>query len=237
MNKRLRTLAIATLFMAASTPALAALVTLNGNGFDLTYDDATTGLFGAPSLSGDGRTIIFSPSLFVAESLDSQGTRTTNSTVHMTLRPDAGLSIGLLELTERGDYELIRSGEGNNPGPSVSATGQLRALNLSSGGAEITDNLTITSGPFTTVGSNVDWEGEASLDPSLFPQQFGPGALLRLTLENRLTARSFNLGDSAFIEKKTGLVGIDVNVIPLPGALALMLSALGVLLGLRTSRS
>ena len=41
-----------------SESASAAIVTLDGNGFIAKYDDAALGLYGTPTLSGDGKTIL-----------------------------------------------------------------------------------------------------------------------------------------------------------------------------------
>jgi len=93
-NRLLRTLRTATAALAiVCSAANADPVTLSGTHFNLTYDDATLGLFNAPTLNGD--TISFVFNAFAVESLNGQGFATTNSTLSgLVLDANDGFSFG-----------------------------------------------------------------------------------------------------------------------------------------------
>ena len=72
------------------------------------------------------------------------------------------------------------------------------------------------------------WSAGASIDLA-DTAGWGTDTKVTMTLENLLTAQTVTSGEVAFIEKKFEGVGIIVNPIPIPGAVWLFGSALGLL--------
>ncbi len=227
--KRIAHRAFASLLLATSYVAWAALVTIPGTDFDVVYDNTSLGLFGAPSLSGD--TIFFTPVTFAATSSNGAGTQLTNSTINLRLVAKPGFSFGQIQLLERGDYTL------NGAGSSVNAGGQLSAF-------DINDPINAFGSQFITVSGATPltindalfhpWRAGANLDVSSDP--FSQPRELNVTLENVLTATTQpNVSPSlAFIEKKFAGAPISLQVlaVPLPAALWLFGSGLLVLVPL-----
>lgn len=219
----------------------AALVTLTGTNFDLTYDTTKLGLFGAPTLVAD--TLFFTPNNFFAESLNGAGADTTNSTVTgLVLTAKNGYKFGAFELAEFGDYLI------SGAGSLVRVQGQLRAFNVASSLVTQTTNA-LTVNPLTPLTLNDgllhDWNANARIDSSTSPVPVPFGTVqnvilsnpeaVGLTIENRLTAYTDPAGSGlreAFIEKKFAGVQLTVtppSAVPLPAAAWLMLSGIGAL--------
>ena len=249
LNAKQRLLAVFAMSVwgAAVVPAQAALVSLTGTQFDLTYDTTKLGLFGAPTLVGN--TLSFTLNTFATESLNGAGAATNFSTVSgLVLTAKNGFQFGAFDLVEFGDYTL----SGNNS--FVRVQGQLRAFNTAQFlTTQTSANLAVN--PLTPLtindGGNHNWSASARIDastpaalPSLFnviqtnPQEVG------LTVENRLTAYTDPLDAGfrqAFIEKKFVGVGVQVTVVPaavpLPPSAALTLAGLAVIALLVRRRS
>jgi hypothetical protein len=215
--------------IAATANVSAALVALDGDGFTAVYDDSISSLFGNPTLSGDGKTILFSPTAFTA-SAGGVNTQFTTSSVNVDIIPDAGFRLNGVDLLENGDYRLVKRSIGGID-PSVSAFGELRLTNLQTAVDFVTNNF--TAGNLTAICPNAgcaatQWSASAEL---LSPEAW-EDVSVRVRLENTLVAESFAIGDSAFIEKKhaTQTIGItpffdDGNPVPVPGAVWLFGSA------------
>ncbi|QSB01939.1 hypothetical protein JWZ98_02975 [Methylomonas sp. EFPC1] len=234
-------LAFAGVISIFSGSASAALISLDGNGFTAIYDDTNLGLFGAPTLSGDGNSVLFSPLNFKAQATGTQGTVFTNSNVQFDIRPDANLSLSGVSLVENGDYRLVNRSGSITLAPSVDASGQLRLTNLWNGVDHIATNFSagpLTDSCATSSGCPLStWSASATLNT---PVAWG-NADVRVRIQNDLTAESFNVGDSALIEKKqssqslvfTPFVEGGSTAVPVPGAVWLFGSALAGLIGLR----
>lgn len=234
-HRRRACAAVLALLAGLLPGAQAALITLPGTQFDLSYDDTKLGLFGTPSLSGN--TIFFTFSGFVAESLNGQGLVTKNSTVNgLVLTAHDGFHFGGFNLTEFGDYKL------SGANSFVRVEGQLRAFDI----AAPTDTQTtsfLQAAPGTNLnlddGGLHDWAATAAMDGNT-PPAFGfttnvlagRPTQVGLAVENLLTAYT-EAQDSgpkqAFIEKKFAGTGVQVTVspVPLPLPSTLMLAALG----------
>lgn len=254
--KRLISLAIGAALMSAGT-AQAALITLDGNGFDVVYDDQLLGLFGAPTLSGSGLTIIFTPTNFKAESTGTQGTIFQNQSVTFDLIPDATKRVSKVKTTERGDYKIVDANPGSPTvqNPAVDVSGEIRLTNLWDGVSQEQSNL-VKAAPLNVVCPDItcaptQWAASASvtapiswsdgLDLDVSPPTGAP--TVRFFLQDFLTAQSFLSGDSAFIQKKlaSSTITIDVDIdpiapVPVPAALPLLASALGGLMTLGRRR-
>ena len=221
---------------ASLVAAHAALVTLSGTQFDLTYDTTKLGSSGVPSLVGNTPTLTLNT--FAAEALNGAGAVTKNSTVSgLMLNAKSGFQFGSFDLVEFGDYTL------NGNGNFVRVQGQMRAFNTGQAlTTQTSANLIVNPLTALTIndGNNQNWSASARIDaftsaalPSLFnvinsnPNEVG------LTLENRLTAYTDPSGSGfrqAFIEKK--FVGVGVQVTVLPAAVPLRPSAALTIAGL-----
>lgn len=217
--------------------AQAALVTVSGTDFDLTYDTTKLGLFGVPALAGNN--IFFTFSGFVAESLNGAGVVTQNSTISgLVLTARNGFQFGSFDLAEFGDYRL------NGSDSSVQLNGQLRAFNVASSiNTQTTANLALAPGTLLNLndGTLHNWAALARIDASTAPQSVPPvfGAPtnviqsnareIGITIENQLTAYTDAAGSGlrqAFIEKKFAGVQMTVSPVPLPPSAALLAAGL-----------
>jgi hypothetical protein len=230
---------IILLGLFVASPAFAAIQTIYGTDFDLVYDDAKLGLFGAPSLAGNN--IFFTPNNFKAESLNGAGIVTNNSTINgMQLVAKNGFKFGSIDLTEFGDY-LMRDAES-----FVSINGQLRAFDGANFAATNTSSSLIVSAltPLNIIdGNNHDWEASASITNATASKSgligwLSNANIVNITVENLLTAYT-EAGpgpEQAFIEKKAVGVGLLVtSAVPEPGVWS-SLSAGLFLLGMMASR-
>ncbi|CAD6877683.1 hypothetical protein [Methylomonas albis] len=234
-------LAAAGVISMLSGNASAALISLDGDGFTAIYDDTALGLFGTPTLSGDGKSVLFSPLNFKAQSTGNVGTVFANSNVQFDIKTDSGLSLSGVNLVENGDYRLINRSGSVGLAPAVDASGQLRLTNLWNGIDYIASGfsaglLTNTCSTSSNCPLSV-WSASATLST---PTVWG-NADVRVRIQNDLTAESFIAGDSALIEKKqstqslvfTPFIEGGTTAVPVPGAAWLFGSALVGLMGLR----
>ena len=217
--------------------AQAALVTVTGTDFDLTYDTTKLGLFGTPTLAGNS--IFFTFSGFVAESLNGAGVVSQNSTVSgLVLTAKNGFQFGAFDLAELGDYRL------NGSASSVQVNGQLRAFNVASSiNTQTTANLTLAPGTPLGLNDGVlhNWTALARIDATTaaqaVPAMFGAttnviqsrAREVGITIENQLTAYTDAQGSGlrqAFIEKKFAGVQMTVTPVPLPSSAALLAAGL-----------
>ncbi len=200
--------------------AQAAFVTITdptGNSdFTLYYDDSQSGPFGQPQLVNNK--IFFVTNDFATTSANGAGPISINDSVSFRIDVIAGrdFSIDGLFLTERGDYLI------DGPGASVSAQGQIRAFDAFDPSVDFTDFL--VTGPMDNDDGRLhNWIGTAALDGS---NGWTATSSAWVTLENLLIADTDFQGDYAFIEKKNGLVEIQVGTVPVPPAFVLFASAL-----------
>lgn len=226
MKKTMLAVAFGGLF--AVSGAQAASVTLSGSFFDVTYDDALTGLFGTPVLIGNTLTWAPSGSPGFSASSYGQGIKVTNSTFALTVTAKDNYLINGASLLEGGDYFFF----GDNSG--VSATGQLRGRSLDTAGAP-TSVSSIVAGAFTANASfdfsTTDWSATAlvTLDEASKSATF--------TIQNLLAAYNppGSFPTAAFIEKKSVDLAVAVTAVPEADTYAMMLAGLGML-GLMAKR-
>ncbi len=194
--------------LACASTAWCAFVTVGGSNFDLQYDDAQLGiqLFGTPTLSGN--TVFFTPSSFIAQSLNGAGMQTATADVSFQLVAHDRIVFGQMSLTERGDYLL------GGVGSTVSLSGSLSATGDSSGPVVSAPILVGASTPLTMNDGNLNlWRAGAALDISA---GLGDVGLLSVTIENTLSA-STQPGVSpsaAFIQKKFTGDWLQLRVLP-----------------------
>lgn len=189
--------------LASASLAQAAPITLYGNGFSLSYDDAQTGLYGAGALSGSQDTFYFQPTAFSAFS--AGGTVNVNAGLQFTITAASGYSIVGVQFSEWGNYFLSGGGE-------VSVAASLAVLDLDTlGGLGVGFAM-----PFNQVGGTTVWS-EAGQLSGLTPAQ-----ALAVTYDNSLGASPAN--GIGFIQKN--YVGFHIlteaNPVPEPAGLALL---------------
>lgn len=226
MKKTMLAVAFGGLF--AVSGAQAASVTLSGSFFDVTYDDALTGLFGTPVLIGNTLTWAPSGSPGFSASSYGQGIKVTNSTFALTVTAKDNYLINGASLLEGGDYFFFGDSSG------VSATGQLRGRSLDTAGAP-TSVSSIVAGGFTSNAtfdfSTTDWNATAlvTLDAASKSATF--------TIQNILAAYNppGSFPTAAFIEKKSVDLAVAVTAVPEADTYMMMLAGLGML-GLMAKR-
>ena len=154
MDKSMKTLVAASL-LAFSSLLNAALVTLEGNTFDVVYDDEQVGLFGEPEIAGD--TLYFLPTDFYAAALNDDGVSLGRSTINVTIRAHKGFKLGSVDVVEEGDYFNFGSTA------SVSLRGQIRARNLEQPGNGLLNNFQVSD---LEISDEANWSATAVLDVS-----------------------------------------------------------------------
>jgi len=217
-----RALTLVLFLFAAS--ANAAIVTINGDNVSFTYDDSS--LYGEATVFGN--TIFFQPTTFKAESLNGAGLVTTSESLDITIEALAPpLVMSGYQLAENGDYKI------DGAGASVSSVGE---ITVDSQTSAFSDSVSFGAGALTTQGALTAWSAATSLSLGA-TAGWDTDTKVIMTLSNTLSADSQNIGvgETAFIEKKFegSAVGITINmtpsVVPVPGAVWLFGSALGLL--------
>lgn len=203
----------------------AAVVTVPGTDVEFTYD--TSSLFGIGTVVGNS--IFFSPTTFKAESLNLDGTDSVGETLIIdVVATTPGYQLTEFALVELGDYLLTGSSS------SVTAAGRLQVTSATKtcGILPCTDWDIFNVAGMTTIGSLTGWSGNVGID---FADTAGwiSDTSVEASIQNDLTATSTVNGESAMVEKKFQGVGLVVNPIPVPAAVWLFGSALGLLSWLR----
>jgi len=208
------------LVAVVAAPAHATLVTLNGSSVDFVIDDNQLGLYGMPTVAGDS--LLFFPTSFRAESTNGAGTHLTNGTVSFEVRSrnGAAIDLGAVSVYEFGDYSISP-----NSGNSVSASARLDAVNLQAPVPPASDKWdTQQTGTLTAAGVN-DWSLVTNIN---FRQVWlSPTDDVQLVVQNNLSATSLLNGTEAWIQKKVQGMVVQVQVVPLPAALPLLLAGVG----------
>lgn len=190
-----------------------------GDDVKFTYDDST--LYGTAMTVGNS--IFFLPTNFRAESNDgSPLTDSVPQTLNITVEViNPNYEITSFELAEAGDYFL------DGAGAEVTASGRL----------QVSSNTTlcgilpcIASSTFDVTGLNVqgvttDWSSGTSID---LLSEWGADTEVVAQIQNNLSASTATVGETAWIQKKAQLVGLEVTVVPVPAAVWLFISALGL---------
>ena len=210
---------VAVTTLVAAPIASAVTVTVVGTNFDISYDDST--LFGTARLVGNN--IIFTPTDFLADSLDGAGLVHTRDTLDLVLTAHAGFDVSALKLLERGDYRLTGAGS------TAAVEGTFGVFGFADPFTEVKNSftagaLTNASGSLTSWSAGTTLTGLHSVDQT---------AGLNITLSNDLLGGTVvgSVGTEGFVEKKFAAEGvmIGVNPVPEPETYALMLAGLGVI--------
>ena len=223
----IRTLALTLLLFAATSNA--AIVTVEGADVSFTYDDES--LYGTGNVIGN--TIFFLPTEFKAESTNGMGLISVSEALNITVEVlgSSSLVMNAFQVAEDGDYKLTGGGA------SVSAIGE---LTIASQMSAFSDSDAFDAGALLTLGGPTDWSAGTTnfLNGTA---GWNTDTKIIMTLSNTLSATSLTTGELAFIEKKFegGGVGltIDMSPVPVPAAVWLFGSALGLLGWMRRKTS
>lgn len=183
-------------------------------------DSATdlTPLYESPLFTPNA--LSFAP-LGFASSAANGATDTTNGTLTMTIRADAGFQIGRITIDETADTTLAGAGS-NTTFSSLSTAVEIQDLVPGLGGI-INDNVVFGPGNLFDLPPAIfsDINGDLVIDLT------GLGVTeLQLTLDHTLATGS-EMGTTSFIQSKT--FGIDVESVPVPEPSAIALLGLGAI--------
>lgn len=216
MNCLKYSFAVTSLLLAFTSQAT--IITQFGTNVSYTYDDSTE--YGTGFVLGDA--IFFTPTTFLAESLDGAGLDTITTTLNIdVLATTSGFSMSNFNLFEDGDYRLDGSGA------SVDADGFFRATSLTTlcGSSVCQETVLFDAGTLTDTNGDFElWSMGGSLDLS-----WGSDTQVKLTVQNNLTAETLASGEIAFIQKKFSITTIPE--VPVPAAVWLFGSGLLGLVG------
>jgi len=218
MNKFFAAIALS---MGIHATAQAAIVTVDGAYFDISYDDSLVGLFGTPAIFGDE--IKWFPSGspgFTASTSTRDTTVFTNSTFAFTIAADPGYVLTGGALAEAGDYFMF--GEGSQ----VDATGQLRMTSLDPLAPTVVGAITpstFSAAQFPGVVTK-NWDASASVSVAAT-------TLANVSIQNILIAYAGDMTGprGAFIEKKEATLSVAVAAIPEPSTWAMLGLGIGMI--------
>ena len=215
------------LLASGLTGALASTVTMSGAHFDISFDSATVGLFGTPTLTGD--VLAWHPGGapgFTAQTTGvAGGIFTTNSTFALMVTAKSGFSLSSFGLAEAGDYAYFSSpSAGSFAG--VSVNGQL--------GVSVPPSLTPT---VSAIAASTLFVGNTFLDFTTKNWSATAAAIAvptattvaNVSVQNILRAYGSDLFSSAYIEKKDVFLTVGVTSVPEPETYAMMLAGLGAI--------
>lgn len=223
MRNTIRGIIVLAFATIASAPAGAAIVQLVGDNIIYEYDNvanaAALSLFGTPTIAGD--VVRFAPPSFRAESVDGAGIDTaTANFIFNRVYTIGGGEIAEIKVIEFGDYEIIDDYR-------VS----LDLLLTASSNVNFLD--------FTSDSASLDYFGDSAglqtwlVSTSIMPAADFTSAAndMLLSIQNTLQAETNAQGQSAWIQKKLAFIASTTPnpVIPVPGAVWLFGSALGLL--------
>lgn len=233
--KRMSKLAAGILLLGQtlSGVAFAVPVTLTGTTVSFTFDSALSGLFGAPTVSGDA--LFFTPTTYKAQSFNGAGFDSASQTFNISVSANPGYRVSAVNLTEDGDYYKI------GPSAGVAVGGKLYVRDLASPLAPVAIGKIKADVPLNDVTSlenfeTTDWTSHTGVTiPAGWGGSDGIVSGVNVTIENILLARSMNPVSAAFIEKKFVALNLVTAPVPEPEAYAMMLVGLG-LVGLAVRR-
>lgn len=225
-GSRLRAVVCGCVFYFGAAATNAALITQPGTDIKFTYDDSS--LFGTGTVVGNS--ISFTPTNFKVESLDGAGLDTLSETLNITIESTTdGYIMDVFHLAEKGDYRLK-----GDPTADVDASAyfSVESATTNCGFFACSDDVIFTAGALAdTAGVLTSWNLGGNIDLA-DTVDWGSDTKVIVQLQNNLLADTANTGEIAFIQKKQGGIGIEVNPIPVPAAVWLFGSGLLGLIGI-----
>lgn len=149
--------------LACAGSLQAAPITLAGDHFSVTYDDALVGVYNAGQISGSMNTVYFQPNTFSVFAFGTGASQQAGLDLSFTIAP--GFVFTGLSFTERGDYFLSSGG-------TVNAAAQITATNTATLQSTVLDFA--PAGPLNQVGGSTLWELTGALSSATIgaPQTF-----------------------------------------------------------------
>lgn len=215
--------------------------TAMSNNVTVTFDDLDNQLFGNATVSGSGNTttITFFPDQFAVQSANGEGVVSIFDILNITIDAKPGFEITDLTLAETGDYQLSADFGSSGNAPQVNARG-LWAITSNTkidtnGNGDLPAGFNFRKGNLFDTGTltgqtnSSAWSISETVDLSSVTG-WGTDTSVTATLENHISAWTFDSGELANIAKKFGGVTIDVTtaptVVPVPAAVWLFGSGL-----------
>ncbi|MEQ6341154.1 MAG: PEP-CTERM sorting domain-containing protein [Gammaproteobacteria bacterium] len=219
------TLALALFGAVIATPASAAIQTLSGNYFDLSYNDAQASLFGTPTIVGNVVQWFPSGSPGFSTTSAGDGVKSVQSSFELTLTAKSGYQINGFTLNEGGDYYYFGDGlVGVNAGGILRVTPQAPYSGAVT--SSITETAVFTSNPLFNFNTK-NWNATA------FAGLATPAIKANVAIDNLLSAYT-PLGSfptDSFIEKKEAFLNVNVKAVPEPATYTIFLVGLLGLIG------
>ena len=208
--------------------------TVTGTDFNIEYNLGDVGLYGDARIIGNN--VVFTPTGFGAQSIDGAGTVNTGGQVIIDiLATNPSFAIDQLNLVERGRYQL------NGAGSTVNHTGTLDAFDLTNF-SFLNDSIDETAPLTINDNQSHNWTATGGLDFLADPFHAFSTQGAQITINNSLSAftQPGTVPSFASIEKTfqqqvviLGINSMPPSVVPVPAAVWLFGSALGLLGWLR----
>ena len=193
--------------------ANSAVVTIEGDNLTFTYDNST--LFGSANVVGNS--IFFLPNNFSAQSVNDQGSTLSSDIVDVQIKV-RDETIHLMDrfiLYESGDYKISDSTA------SVDVSAQFMVISFErtcdSHGIFVCNQSEIFGAAENFIGDGQlrDWSLTGFIDLDTL-SLWGDDSYVNVRIQNNLYATALEQGDIAQIEKKFGVIGIQVELQPIP---------------------
>jgi len=215
--------------MLATGVAHAVIIHLSGTTVDFYYDDAQPGMAAFGSLNAVGDSIFAQPANFFAAASNAGGSDSFGALGTVTVVAKTGYAFDLVQVAQQGDYTL------SGAGAAVSAMATLDVTDTTN--ATTTVSTLLSSGSDYTLQGTNPWSSLASVD--LSTALWNGVSSVDLSLDVLLAASTTSAGESARIDNKLtggGLVTIMTTPIPVPAAVWLFASGLGLFAGFARRR-
>lgn len=216
MAVRMKSLVVALTSVAISASASAATISLNGEGFSVSWDDSVASLFGSPTLVGNNLT--FNPTAFSVSSVTNAWS-TLVGTFNMTVSAWSGYQLDSVGFVDGGSYALLGAGARTAVGTSLfvspNDSAGLAAFSESSG----------ASGTGIGYGSWALGEGESPEITGLAAQSANVGLSAFLAANG---GGADNFASASVSTAKLSFSAIPVAPVPEPEAYLMLLTGLGM---------
>lgn len=213
---------------------------ISSDTISVSFDDATNELFGTATVlsAGDTTTLTFFPSDFIVQSTNGAGVESIFDILNFTIDAKQGYAIKNLSLSETGDYELSGDFGASGDAPQVNARGLWAVTSNTTidtagvgdlpAGFNFRSEQLFNTGTLTgdTNGAGFDWNIGANVDLSSY-ENWGMDTSVTATLENHISAWSFDNGELGNIAKKSISISVKtISAVPVPAAVWLFGSGL-----------